>query len=223
VKVFGPDIGVVEFALGDKTLAIGRADTADIRLPDPRVSRAHARIAYQEGQYLLEDVGSSGGTTVNRKRVETHVLRHGDTAQIGAYVLQFRTHRELRGATAAARQARLLLHSEFSVLPSGIQLRFRRLETPPREIFTSGDTLRIGQSGLLIPTTTSMDDCVCLELQLSWGADTKTTCYLGEVMGVVEEDGVHWMCVKLHTVSRQTHESAVRAGYPGPWLEALAS
>ena len=62
LKVFGPDIGVIEYELSDKTVTIGRAEQADIRLPDPKVSRAHARVTCSEGKYTLQDVGSKSGT-----------------------------------------------------------------------------------------------------------------------------------------------------------------
>ena len=83
LKVFGPDIGVLEVELREKPVTVGRADDADIRLPHPEVSRAHARIIYNHDRYTLEDVGSSHGTIVNRQRVSTHPLTHGDTVQIG--------------------------------------------------------------------------------------------------------------------------------------------
>ena len=222
LKVFCVDIGVIEFELSDKTVTIGRAEQADIRLPDPRVSRAHAEIRYREGKYVLEDVGSNSGITVNRKRIQSHILNHGDSAEIGSYTVQFRTHHALPGAEAAAKRAKLLLHSQFSVLPSGIRLRFRTLAVGPQEIFASGDTLRIGQSGLLIPVSTPPGDCTCLELQLSWSGK-RSKRYLGEVVGVIEEESTHWMCVKLHTVSRDVYEATVKSGQPGEWVDVVSA
>lgn len=222
LKVFGPDIGVVEYELSDKTVTIGRDEQADIRLPDPSVSRAHATVTCSEGKYTLQDVGSKSGTKVNRKDIQNHVLSHGDSAQIGSYVLQYRTYSALPGAAAAAKRAKLLLHSQFSLLPSGIRLRFRTLAVGPQEIFASGDTLRIGQSGLLIPVSTPPGDCICVELQLSWfGKRSKR--YLGDVVGVIEEESTHWMCVKLHTVSRDVYESTVNSGQPGEWIDVASA
>ena len=222
LKTFGPDIGVIEFELSDKTVTIGRAAEADVRLPDPMVSRTHARVTCSEGKYTLEDVGSSGGTTVNRKPIQSHLLNHGDSARIGPYVLQYRCHQALPGAAAAAEHAKRLLHSQFSVLPSGIQLQYRTLETAPEVIFQSGDTLRIGQAGLLIPTATPPGDCACLELGLSWSGG-RTKQYLGEIVGVIEEESTHWMCVKLHTVSQEKYRKTVDAGQPGKWVDVAST
>ena len=222
LKAFGPDIGVIEHELTEKTVTIGRSDEADLRLPDQKVSRRHATVTFSEGKYTLEDGGSKSGTKVNRKAIKSHVLSHGDSIQIGSYVMQYRTHQALPGATAAAKKAKSLLHSQFSLLPSGIQLRFRTLATGPGEVFASGDTLRIGQSGLLVPVSTSPGDCACLELHLRWSGE-RLKRYLGEIVGVIEEESTHWMCVKLHTVSRELYESTVNSGPPGEWVEVVSS
>ena len=58
---------------------VGRAETNDIVLDgDMRVSRQHARLNLQEGQWVLTDSNSANGTLVNGERVTSHSLRHGD-------------------------------------------------------------------------------------------------------------------------------------------------
>ncbi len=47
---------------------VGRLN-ADILLPDPSVSRSHARITVQNGTVTLEDVGSTNGTFVNGQKL----------------------------------------------------------------------------------------------------------------------------------------------------------
>lgn len=47
---------------------VGRLN-ADILLPDPSVSRSHARITVQNGMVTLEDVGSTNGTFVNGQKL----------------------------------------------------------------------------------------------------------------------------------------------------------
>ncbi len=108
------------------------------------------------------------------------------------------------------------------MLPAGIQLRFRPLEKAPQEIFESGDTLRIGQSGLLVPADTPLDDCACLELQVSWSGG-RNKRYLGELVGMIEEESTKWMCVKLHTVSREVYEATVEGGCPKDWIDVVAT
>lgn len=71
-----------------KTVLVGRSPRADLRMDHPGVSREHARIHQRGGEYVLEDEGSTNGTLVNRRRVFTHVLMHGDVIQIGRFLLQ---------------------------------------------------------------------------------------------------------------------------------------
>jgi len=222
LKVFGPDTGVFDFYLPYGSVTIGRSDHADIWLPHHTVSRVHATVALDDGEYVLEDANSNYGTLVNNKRVESHVLQHGDSIQISLYVLQFRTHSAVPGASAAAARAKLLLRSKFCLLPSTMRLRYRTLEVSPREIFRPGDTLKVGHGGLLVATNVPPSDTVCLELQLFW-PNQKSRRYLGEVMGVFPEGETHWMCVKLHMVPKEAHEAIVDAARPGLWADVPAT
>jgi pSer/pThr/pTyr-binding forkhead associated (FHA) protein len=222
LKVFGPDIGVFDYDLPQAPIVIGRSEDAELRLPHPRVSETHATINYANGKFIISDSGSELGFTVNKKRVESHILRHGDSVQISLYVLQFRTHPALPGATAAAAKAKLLLRAEYGVLPSTIRLRYRTLAAAPEEIFKAGDTLRVGHGGLLIPTSSLPEDSLCLELHLAWPTQVSKR-FLGENMGAVEEEGMHWMCVKLHSVTKTVYEATVGRGEPGPWVDVIAT
>ncbi len=57
---------------------IGRALDNDLILEDRQVSRHHARLRQRYGRYILHDLGSTGGTTVNGFPVQEIVLRPGD-------------------------------------------------------------------------------------------------------------------------------------------------
>ena len=48
---------------------IGRFPTNDIVLPDPYVSRKHARIFFSEGKWYIEDLNSTNGTIVNNEDI----------------------------------------------------------------------------------------------------------------------------------------------------------
>lgn len=58
-----------EYYLTKPTLTVGREAVNDVPLADPEVSRRHARITYQEGRYVIEDLGSTNGTFVNGSRI----------------------------------------------------------------------------------------------------------------------------------------------------------
>ena len=67
--------------------SIGRADDADIRLVDSRVSREHVQIERTGDDMVLSDLGSTNGTAVNGLRIDTYILNPGDVVSIGG--LQF--------------------------------------------------------------------------------------------------------------------------------------
>jgi len=92
------------FMLSDAESQIGRWDAdggvfPDVDLdaddPEAKVSRRHARISLRDGQYFLEDLGSTNGTFVNRgKRLLPGVnqtLNDGDEIIVGKTFLRFHT------------------------------------------------------------------------------------------------------------------------------------
>lgn len=91
-----------EFMLTDSESNIGRWDAdggifPDVDLdqddPEAKVSRRHARIIHQTGQYLIEDLGSTNGTFINRGRRllpgNRHPLNNGDEIIVGKTFLKF--------------------------------------------------------------------------------------------------------------------------------------
>jgi hypothetical protein len=76
---------------GERT-TIGRSPDCDIFLDDVTVSRKHAVLIEQNGDFLIEDRGSLNGTFVNRRRIDGPTrLQSGDEVQIGKYRLSFIT------------------------------------------------------------------------------------------------------------------------------------
>src|SRR5512145_3126890 len=78
----------VEIRLGVKEIRIGRGREADLLLPDPSVSRLHARIFRVGEQYFLADT-SRNGTYLEGKRVTQAILEGGHTFRIGPYRIHF--------------------------------------------------------------------------------------------------------------------------------------
>ncbi len=73
----------------DGELILGREQgSADLVIPDPGVSRRHARVLTENGALILEDLGSSNGTYVNGERIAGAVeLAAGDEIQLGGTIL----------------------------------------------------------------------------------------------------------------------------------------
>ncbi|MGE5247542.1 MAG: FHA domain-containing protein, partial [Verrucomicrobiota bacterium] len=68
---------------------VGRSREADLQLPDPSVSRTHARVYRVGHRYFLADLGSRNGTQANGKPVTQLPLDDGQTFQIGPYRIHF--------------------------------------------------------------------------------------------------------------------------------------
>ncbi len=65
-------------------LRIGRDPGNGLRLSHETVSRAHAELRLQGGVWVLSDLGSTNGTTVNGRRVTgSAVVRDGDQVSFG--------------------------------------------------------------------------------------------------------------------------------------------
>jgi hypothetical protein len=70
-------------------LRIGRDPANGLRLTHETVSRVHAELSRQGGMWVLRDLGSTNGTTVNGRRViGAAVVREGD--QVGFGRMAFR-------------------------------------------------------------------------------------------------------------------------------------
>jgi two-component system response regulator HydG len=79
----------VEIRLGLREVRIGRSREADLQLPDPSVSRLHARIFRVGRQYFLADMGSRNGTHVDGKPVTQAPLAGGRSFRVGPYQIRF--------------------------------------------------------------------------------------------------------------------------------------
>jgi adenylate cyclase len=62
---------------------MGRAETCDIQILDTDVSRQHAELAYNDGHFVVKDLGSRNGVIVNDQRVNNALLNHGDIFKLG--------------------------------------------------------------------------------------------------------------------------------------------
>jgi pSer/pThr/pTyr-binding forkhead associated (FHA) protein len=76
------------YALGDE-ITVGRAAGCQVTLDDTYVSQLHARVFSHDGQVLVEDLGSTNGTYLNRRKVTgPMVMKRGDQLQIGSTVME---------------------------------------------------------------------------------------------------------------------------------------
>jgi pSer/pThr/pTyr-binding forkhead associated (FHA) protein len=81
----------VSIDLTDQQITMGRANDATLVLNDDYASTYHARIFPQDGQWLVEDLGSTNGTYLDRQKVVRPTpVPVGVPIRIGKTVLELR-------------------------------------------------------------------------------------------------------------------------------------
>jgi hypothetical protein len=80
------------FPLGDTPVTIGRAEDSTITLTDDYASTRHARLVPRGEEWVVEDLGSTNGTYIDRDRVTAATpVPAGTRIRIGKTVLELRT------------------------------------------------------------------------------------------------------------------------------------
>jgi hypothetical protein len=74
----------------DEDNAIGRDTRCQITLNDDYVSRQHARVKLESGQFVIYDIGSSTGTFVNGRQVQRLMLYDGAEIRLGNTTMEFK-------------------------------------------------------------------------------------------------------------------------------------
>jgi FHA domain len=76
------------YPLADE-VTVGRAADCQVNLDDTYVSQMHARVFAKDGQLFVEDLGSTNGTYLNRRKVTgPMVMKRGDRVQVGNTVME---------------------------------------------------------------------------------------------------------------------------------------
>ena len=77
--------------LTDQQITVGRANDATLVLTDDYASTRHARLFPQDGQWIVEDLGSTNGTYLDRQKVtQPTPVPIGVPIRIGKTVLELR-------------------------------------------------------------------------------------------------------------------------------------
>jgi pSer/pThr/pTyr-binding forkhead associated (FHA) protein len=77
--------------LGDQPVTLGRSQDSTIVLDDDYVSSRHARFFPRDGQWLVEDMGSTNGTYLDRTKVTAATpVKIGMPIRIGKTVVELR-------------------------------------------------------------------------------------------------------------------------------------
>ena len=83
IREIRPDRSSRTIAFDGRPITIGRAPDNGLVLRDGRASRHHARIDGRRGSLVLTDLGSTNGSYVNDRRVDSIALGEGDRIVVG--------------------------------------------------------------------------------------------------------------------------------------------
>lgn len=100
-----PPATVFEVNLSRIEFRIGTEDGNDLTLRDPYMSRRHARVYYESGAWIFEDLNSRNGSWKvdpnNLRRVTRATVADCDMYQLGSTIVRFRHPEENQRGSAA--------------------------------------------------------------------------------------------------------------------------
>lgn len=85
----GPERGESLGLDGGEPLTVGRSRACSLALSDPDASKEHLRLSWEDGAWVMTDLGSRHGTRVNGRPAERAVLRPFDRIAVGNTVMIF--------------------------------------------------------------------------------------------------------------------------------------
>jgi hypothetical protein len=91
IREIRPDRSSRTITFDGRPLTIGRGSDNGIVVRDGRASRHHARIDGRRGSLVLSDLGSTNGSFVNDRRIDSIALGEGDRIRVGTTTLLIET------------------------------------------------------------------------------------------------------------------------------------
>ncbi|MBX7145337.1 MAG: FHA domain-containing protein [Oligoflexia bacterium] len=145
VVVRGSTPLVVSF-VNAQPIYIGRSKQCALRLDAADVSARHARMGYENGEFWIEDLGSTNGTFVNQQQISGRVsVPAGVPIVLGREISIFGVTSEDQIARAAS------IPSEMYKVPAAVQdtypvlLAISEVARPARLVIQPGSTIKIGR------------------------------------------------------------------------------
>jgi transcriptional regulator with GAF, ATPase, and Fis domain len=88
IVLAGPLCGEA-FPIEGTDTVVGRDPAIGLSIPDRLMSRRHCAVQLEAGRFILRDLNSSNGTSVNGIPIRERVLEHGDRIRAGDSILMF--------------------------------------------------------------------------------------------------------------------------------------
>jgi two-component system, cell cycle response regulator len=84
----GPEMGK-RWPLAEKEIILGRGSDCDVQIDRDSVSRRHARVFQSDGEWHVEDLGSTNGSYINDRPIRRAPLGDSDFLKIGSAIFKF--------------------------------------------------------------------------------------------------------------------------------------
>jgi hypothetical protein len=126
-----------EIELKEHSLIIGSSPDNQILLTDPGINPSHASLDFRNERWVLQDLGSPGGTLVNNEPVEgTYRLSEGELIQVAGVELEIRgigpqPLQAGQDTTAQLPQAPVVIPATESAQPTPIDARSEQSRVNP--------------------------------------------------------------------------------------------
>lgn len=130
----GPEARIYD--LSKPSLSIGRRSDNDITVKHREVSGHHAKIICALDKYFIEDLNSTNGTFLNKKRVKRAALCDGDEIVVGDHVMLFRNKNKAKNADS-------ITESEESESHAASTPNLVKLERPKRQAPSDSNSAKI--------------------------------------------------------------------------------
>jgi pSer/pThr/pTyr-binding forkhead associated (FHA) protein len=142
---------VKEVPMGSRPVTIGRAPDNDLPVDNLAVSNYHAKVYFEAGRMVIEDLGSLNGTFVNDLRIERATLHDGDNIHIGKHKIKVDTSGDAPLAWDTGRKAAAPRINETMVLDT--KERRQMLQ----QAAAMGESMQFASSRMKVPTLVVLD------------------------------------------------------------------
>src|SRR6266849_2260825 len=137
---------VKEVPVGNRPVTIGRAPDNDLSVDNLAISNYHAKIYFEAGRMVVEDLNSLNGTFVNDLRVERATLHDGDKVHVGKHVIKVDTSGDAPVPWQSGRKAAAPRINETMVLDT--KERRQMLE----QAAAMGESMQFASARVKVPT-----------------------------------------------------------------------
>ena len=131
------------FEVDHQGATLGSGNRCELQIADDGVAQKHLTLTFERGRWMLRDLKSKHGTTVNQQAVREISLGNGDVVRLGAAAFRFRINPNDPGAGATTAAAPATSHAH-SAAPSSLRATLHQ-EAPVTSELTAGDKATIDE------------------------------------------------------------------------------